>query len=67
MKINKHSTSRLLLAFIFAVIGIGTISDEFLHFALGGGEFFLGEYKYLVGGIFIVLAIFTTYRALDKY
>ncbi|MGI9534661.1 MAG: hypothetical protein ACR2NW_06905 [Thermodesulfobacteriota bacterium] len=65
--INKHSASRLFLAFIFSVIGLDTITDGFLAMSLGGGKFFLGEYKYLVGGFFIVLAIFLTYRAIDKH
>ena len=67
MKINRHSTSRIILAFLFAFIGVGIIGTGRLPIALGGDDFFFEEHKNIVGGFFLLLAIFTTYRALVKY
>ena len=62
MALNKFSTPRLLWGFAFIVFGLGQIFD---WFPLQKVYFF--EYRYFIGGVFVVLGCWSAYRAFAKY
>ena len=68
MKNNEFTVSRIILAFCFAYIGFVVIDSSRLPFFVKPtwGKFYIEEYKYIIGGFFLIVAIFLIYRALVK-